>query len=298
MLQGLATGLMLAGAQFVATWVLDSEAAVTLLFIALIAPAVLLAPVWQRVARRIGKERGFRIASLVFAAAALSMVVLVWAPGPWVYLPVAVAGAAYAGMQSLPMAMLPDVISHDARQTGARPCRQLRRRVDGGRDGRHGARRDAAHDRARTHRLHRVGRRRGRHAAAHRDRRHRPRFSVVPAALVLVSVVVLRALPAATGRRERRCRGIARMEHPMTELRREASDILAELEALRAADAPTHGGRVLSYVYDSGVAELDELAGAAARLVQPVNGLDPTTFTSVAAMEARRRRLRAPGVRR
>ena len=72
----------------------------------------------------------------------------------------------------------------------------------------------------------------------------------------------------------------------MTELRREASDILAELEALRAADAPTHGGRVLSYVYDSGVAELDELAGAAARLVQPVNGLDPTTFTSVAAMEA------------
>ena len=72
----------------------------------------------------------------------------------------------------------------------------------------------------------------------------------------------------------------------MTALRREASDILAELEALRAADAPTHGGRVLSYVYDSGFAELDELAGAAARLVQPVNGLDPTTFTSVAVMEA------------
>ena len=72
----------------------------------------------------------------------------------------------------------------------------------------------------------------------------------------------------------------------MTDLRREPSDIIAELEALRAADAPTHGGRVLSYVYDSGVAELDELAGAAARLVQPVNGLDPTTFTSVAAMEA------------
>ena len=76
------------------------------------------------------------------------------------------------------------------------------------------------------------------------------------------------------------------MEHPVTGLRREASDILAELAALRAADAPTHGGRVLSYVYDSGVPDLDELAGAAARLVQPVNGLDPTTFTSVAAMEA------------
>ena len=61
--------------------------------------------------------------------------------------------------------------------------------------------------------------------------------------------------------------------------------ILARLDALRAADAPTHGGHVLSYVYDSGLAELDELAAAAIRVVQPVNGLDPTTFTSVAVME-------------
>lgn len=61
--------------------------------------------------------------------------------------------------------------------------------------------------------------------------------------------------------------------------------ILGRLAALRAADAPTHGGRVLSYVYDSGMPELDELAAQAMRLVQPVNGLDPTTFTSVAVME-------------
>ncbi|MFP3464844.1 pyridoxal phosphate-dependent decarboxylase family protein [Leifsonia sp. SIMBA_070] len=61
--------------------------------------------------------------------------------------------------------------------------------------------------------------------------------------------------------------------------------ILGRLEELRSADAPTHGGRVLSYVYDSGRPELDELAAQAMRLVQPVNGLDPTTFTSVAVME-------------
>ena len=61
--------------------------------------------------------------------------------------------------------------------------------------------------------------------------------------------------------------------------------ILARLAELRAADAPTHGGRVLSYVYDSGLAELDDLAAAAILAVQPVNGLDPTTFTSVAVME-------------
>jgi sphinganine-1-phosphate aldolase len=70
------------------------------------------------------------------------------------------------------------------------------------------------------------------------------------------------------------------------EFRREPDEVLAELAALRDADAPTHGGHVLSYVYDSGMPELDELAARAARLVQPVNGLDPTTFTSVAVMES------------
>lgn len=61
--------------------------------------------------------------------------------------------------------------------------------------------------------------------------------------------------------------------------------ILARLESLRAADAPTHGGRVLSYVYDSGLPDLDRLAARAMEMVQPLNGLDPTTFTSVAVME-------------
>lgn len=66
---------------------------------------------------------------------------------------------------------------------------------------------------------------------------------------------------------------------------RTTDEVLTELARLRETDAPTHGGRVLSYVYDSGLAELDELAAAAAALVQPVNGLDPTVFGSVATME-------------
>lgn len=112
-LQGLATGLMLAAAQFVARWVLGDEGAVTPLFVALIAPALLMAPVWKLVADRIGKERGFRIASAVFLAATAMLGVMIWTPGWWILAPVALAGAAYAGMQTLPMAMLPDVIAHD-----------------------------------------------------------------------------------------------------------------------------------------------------------------------------------------
>ncbi|WP_019137211.1 pyridoxal phosphate-dependent decarboxylase family protein [Cellulomonas massiliensis] len=66
---------------------------------------------------------------------------------------------------------------------------------------------------------------------------------------------------------------------------RSPDDVLAELEALRAADPPTHGGRVLSYVYDPGHPDLDRLAERAAAAFLPVNGLDPTTFTSVAVLE-------------
>lgn len=118
MLQALATGTMLAGAQYVARWVLGDEAAVTSLFVALVGPAVVFAPVWGAVAHRVGKERAFRMASTLFALAALALLGMAWSPGVWVYGVVAVAGAAYAGLQSLPMAMLPDVVAHDARTHG------------------------------------------------------------------------------------------------------------------------------------------------------------------------------------
>ncbi len=118
LLQALATGTMLAGAQYVATWVLRSEDAVTLVFLALVGPALLATPGWTAVARRIGKERAFAIASVIFTIAAASITLAVWAPGVWIYSSVAVAGVAYAGLQSLPMAMLPDVISHDERTSG------------------------------------------------------------------------------------------------------------------------------------------------------------------------------------
>ena len=115
LLQALATGTMLAGAQYVATWVLRSEDAVTLVFLALVGPALLATPGWTAIARRTGKERAFRIASVLFMIAAASITAAVWTPGAWIYVSVAVAGVAYAGLQSLPMAMLPDVISHDER---------------------------------------------------------------------------------------------------------------------------------------------------------------------------------------
>lgn len=118
LLQALATGTMLAGAQYVATWVLRSEDAVTFVFIALVGPALLATTAWTAISKRVGKERAFAMTSVLFMLAAASITIAVWAPGAWIYASVAVAGIAYAGLQSLPMAMLPDVISHDERASG------------------------------------------------------------------------------------------------------------------------------------------------------------------------------------
>lgn len=61
--------------------------------------------------------------------------------------------------------------------------------------------------------------------------------------------------------------------------------ILAELTELRAADLPTHGGRLFAYVYDPALDGLDDLAHAAYAVSAHVNGLDPTAFPSLLAME-------------
>ena len=62
-------------------------------------------------------------------------------------------------------------------------------------------------------------------------------------------------------------------------------EVLARLEQLRSGDLPTHGGRTLAYVYDSGLAEADELGRRALAAYASANGLDPTAFPSLLAME-------------
>ncbi|HEY0533625.1 MAG TPA: aminotransferase class V-fold PLP-dependent enzyme [Actinoplanes sp.] len=64
-----------------------------------------------------------------------------------------------------------------------------------------------------------------------------------------------------------------------------ADQVLAELRELRAADLPTHGGRLFAYVYDPALDGLDDVAQAAYAISAHVNGLDPTAFPSLLAME-------------
>ena len=61
--------------------------------------------------------------------------------------------------------------------------------------------------------------------------------------------------------------------------------VRAALEALRAHDLPTHGGRTLAYVYDSGIESADAIGREALAAFSSTNGLDPTAFPSLLQME-------------
>ena len=118
-IQALATGCMLAGVDYLASDVLGKDGAATILFVCFVGPALLLTPVWAALGTRIGKKRGYVIASLFLATGALLAATAQVAPPAVVYLAVALVGVGYAGCQVFPMAMLPDAAAVDARRTGS-----------------------------------------------------------------------------------------------------------------------------------------------------------------------------------
>ncbi|MGY1811941.1 MFS transporter [Blastococcus sp. SYSU D00820] len=118
--QALGIGVMLAGVPYYAAHVLGDESANTLLFVALVAPAILVMPLWLRVARRMGKRSGLLLSSALFAGAA-GLLLVVQEGQTAAALPLVVlVGIGYAGMQMFPLAMLPDVIAADEAASGQR----------------------------------------------------------------------------------------------------------------------------------------------------------------------------------
>jgi Na+/melibiose symporter-like transporter len=119
-IQALGIGVMLAGVPYYSRQVLGDEAAGTLLFGALVGPAILVMPLWLRTSRRLGKRTGLLAASALFVIAAAGLAVVPsGGTGPAVAL-VVLVGIGYAGMQMFPLAMLPDVIAADEAASGER----------------------------------------------------------------------------------------------------------------------------------------------------------------------------------
>ena len=172
--------MMLAGAAYVAIWVLRPGRR-DLPVPRAHRPGARRHPAVGDLARRIGKERAFGIATVLFGLAALSLVLLVWIPGPWIYVPVALAGAAYAGHA---VAAAGDAARRDRARRAAQRARAApapsaasgrRARPPGSRS----APRSSSLVLSVTGYL-RVDRSRGRHPAARRGPRHRPQLQRVP----------------------------------------------------------------------------------------------------------------------
>jgi Na+/melibiose symporter-like transporter len=115
---GVAT--MLAGVSYFAVNVLHDDNATTYLFVCVVAPALLVMPLWRRYGQRVGKLRGYVVASLMITVTTIALVLSTVLPAAAVYGLVALLGVGYAGQQLFSLAMLPDCIAYDAIRTGKR----------------------------------------------------------------------------------------------------------------------------------------------------------------------------------
>lgn len=118
--QAAGVACMLAGVQYFADHVLHQHDATTMLFITAVSPALVVTPFWRRVGEKLGKLRGYVLASATLTAATLALVTAPFVPRFVVYTLVAIMGFGYAGQQLFGLAMLPDCIAADEARTGKR----------------------------------------------------------------------------------------------------------------------------------------------------------------------------------
>jgi GPH family glycoside/pentoside/hexuronide:cation symporter len=117
--QLVAMSTLVAVVPYVATYLLGGGATtVTLLFVCLVAPALVAMPAWVAAGRRLGRIGAWIVATAVFAALNLGLVVA--GPGRFaaVAATVALMGLAYGGTQVFPYALLPDAITAGSTRSG------------------------------------------------------------------------------------------------------------------------------------------------------------------------------------
>ncbi|MFE4594716.1 MFS transporter [Streptomyces laurentii] len=108
---GTTTHLFLAALPFYTQYELGDRKLTAVLMGAFLVPATLVGPVWMRLSRRIGKQRGLLLAQSVFLAGSLALL-----PGrvlgtAVITVVVVLMGAAFAGLQLFAFSMLPDVVA-------------------------------------------------------------------------------------------------------------------------------------------------------------------------------------------
>ncbi len=117
-LQAIAIGMVLSGVVYVAKHVVHDPAASTFAFACFVLPAIVFAPLWSRLGVRLGKKRGFMIATVVLSIGLLALLVSRTGQTSLMLVAAAIVGIGYAGAQIFPLAMMPDVAAEDAKRSG------------------------------------------------------------------------------------------------------------------------------------------------------------------------------------
>lgn len=117
-LQAIGIGMVLAGVVYVSRNIVQVPLASTLAFVCFVGPAIIFAPVWQRIGLRIGKKSGFMVASVVATMGFLMLTSARTGELTWLLVGASLVGLGYAGCQIFPLAVLPDITAEDARVSG------------------------------------------------------------------------------------------------------------------------------------------------------------------------------------
>ncbi|KDN85892.1 MFS transporter [Kitasatospora cheerisanensis KCTC 2395] len=123
-LQAAAVAIMLAAAPYAATYWLGGYGLTSVLFVCLVAPSAVAVPLWGRAAARWGRLRCLTAATGLFVLASAAL----WpaahrahgqaGQAGLVLALCALLGVAYAALQVLPLSLLPDTVHADAARTG------------------------------------------------------------------------------------------------------------------------------------------------------------------------------------
>lgn len=117
---GTTTHLVLAAVPFYAQYVLEDTGLTAVLMGAFLGPAVFASPLWLKVSRRIGKQRGLLLSQAMFVVGSA-----VLAGGERLGVPVTVAvvvllGISFAGLQLFAFSMVPDAVAAAERRGSSR----------------------------------------------------------------------------------------------------------------------------------------------------------------------------------
>jgi len=119
-LQALANAAMLATVPYVARYILNNPGSESILFAALVGPAILVMPFWAWLGKRTDKTHGYVIGSVCYLVGVIGLLAARILPSGVIIALVALMGIGYAAMQLFPLAMLPDTVSVDEARSGER----------------------------------------------------------------------------------------------------------------------------------------------------------------------------------